>query len=81
VSADLKDEAVVLGLRRGLYYGLDPVGAFIWKQIQKPQRVVDVALKVVGEFSVDEERALPDVLDFLNRLLDEGLVEIVENQR
>jgi hypothetical protein len=60
VSADLKDEAVVLGLRRGLYYGLDPVGAYIWKQIQKPNKVADVVRKVVGEFSVDEERALAD---------------------
>jgi hypothetical protein len=81
VSADLKDEAIVLGMRRGLYYGLDPVGAHVWNQIQEPRRIEDVALNVVGEFSVDEERARADVLSFLNRLLDEGLIEIVERSR
>ena len=78
VSADLKDEAVVLGLRQGLYYGLDPVGTFVWKELTEPQRVQDVTKSVVGEFSVDEARASADVLSFLQRLLEEGLIEIVE---
>ena len=78
VSADLKDEAVVLGLQKGLYYGLDPVGAYVWKQIQQPQQIEDVTRSVVGEFSVEVDRASGDVLSFLQRLLGEGLIEIVD---
>ena len=38
-SADLGDEAAIPNLKDGVYYGLDPVGARIWKLIQTPRTV------------------------------------------
>ena len=35
-SAALGDEAAILNLKDGVYYGLDPVGARIWKLVQTP---------------------------------------------
>ena len=42
VSAELKDEVVILSLQTGEYYGLDPIAADIWALIQQPRTVADV---------------------------------------
>ena len=39
VSTNLEDEAVILNLKDGVYYGLDPVGAWIWNLLQQPRSV------------------------------------------
>ena len=33
VATDLGDEAAILNLKDGVYYGLDPVGARVWSLI------------------------------------------------
>ena len=36
VSCDVDDEAALLNLDTGVYYGLNPLGAYIWKLVQSP---------------------------------------------
>src|ERR1700730_14483347 len=44
VSCDLAGEAVILNLKNGIYFGLDPVGARIWSLIQKPTTFADLRI-------------------------------------
>ena len=37
VYCNVEDEMVLLGMEDGIYYGLNPVGAFIWEQIKRTQ--------------------------------------------
>ena len=76
VSAGLKEEAVVLGLKRGTYYGLDEVGARIWDLVHEPMKVSDVRDTIVAEYEVDEETCLRELLDFLTKLEAEKLIEV-----
>ena len=39
VSADLSGEAAILNLKSSTYFGLNTVGASIWKLIQEPKKV------------------------------------------
>ena len=77
LSTRLSGEAVILGLRDSIYYGLDGTGARIWELVQQPAAVSDVAAVVSLEYDVDEPRATVDVLALANDLLARGLLEVV----
>lgn len=76
VSTELGGEVAILSLSNGVYYGLDPVGAFIWRQIQEPRSVADLRAAIVDEYNVDEEECQADLLRLLSELQDHGLIQI-----
>jgi hypothetical protein len=72
----LDDRDVILNLNNGIYYGLDPVGSFIWNLIQSPKELIEIRDSILDEYDVDEERCKQDLLELLNDLAEKGLVEI-----
>ena len=68
---------MILGMRDGVYYGLDPVGARIWALVQSPRAVDEVAGAIAAEYEVAPERALADLLALAGELMERGLLEIV----
>jgi hypothetical protein len=76
VSTQLEDEAVILHLKDGVYYGLNPVGARIWSLIQEPKTVKQIRDLLLGEFEVDSRRCDDDLLKLLQELADHKLIEI-----
>ena len=74
VHTTLGGEAVILGLRDGVYYGLDSVGARVWALIAEPRRVGDLVETIVAEFDVTTEQCQRDVLALLDDLAARGLV-------
>ena len=80
VSTALADEAVVLGMKDGVYYGLDPVGARIWQMVEQPITLREVVDALVREYEVDRERCAVDVLAFARDLADRGLLELQDDQ-
>jgi hypothetical protein len=78
VSSHLGDEVAILELDRGVYYGLNDTGAFLWNLMQKPVRVNEMRAALVEEFDVDAETAEKDLLRVLADLRDAGLIEHVE---
>jgi hypothetical protein len=76
VSCDLAGEAAILNIKNGVYYGLDPVGARIWNLMQQPRAVFEIQNAITGEYDVEPERCARDLFGLLNRLLEEGLIEV-----
>jgi len=76
MSCDLDDEAVVLSLEGGVYFGLNPVGTRIWRLVQQPRTVREVRDCLVGEYDVDPRRGERDLLAFLGQLVAKGLVTV-----
>ena len=76
VSSDMGGEAVILGLNRGVYYGLDPVGTFVWNLIQKPRTIASIRDAILDEYDVDPEQCERDLFALLEQLTAEGLVVI-----
>jgi coenzyme PQQ synthesis protein D (PqqD) len=74
VHTSLGDEAVILGLEDGVYYGLDAVGARLWALLATPRRVSDLVALVMEEFDVGEERCEHDVLALLGELAERRLI-------
>ena len=78
VSTDLKDEAVILNLKNGVYCGLNQVGARIWELIQEPTTVAAVRDRIVAEYEVETDRCEQDLLALLGELEAQGLIQVTE---
>jgi hypothetical protein len=78
VSCDLDGEAAILNIKDGVYYGLDPIGAKIWNLIQKPILLDNVLQVIMDEYDVDKDRCKNDILELIEKLLENGLVKINE---
>ena len=76
VSCDVGDEAVILHLKSGEYFGLDAVGARVWNLIQEPRTVNDIQDVLLDEYDVERERCERDLLDLLNKMAEKGLIEV-----
>lgn len=76
LDCQLDDEAVLLDLDSGIYYGLDPVGARIWSLIAEPRTFAGIVEVLLEEYDVDRERCERDLAALLRHLEREGLAEI-----
>ncbi|MEP7359502.1 MAG: PqqD family protein [Anaerolineales bacterium] len=75
-SVDLDDEAAILNLKTGIYFGLNDVGAWIWRLIQEPHSVADIRAAVLAEFEVDAETCQSDLQALLRDLEQNQLIEV-----
>ena len=76
VSSDLEGEVAILDLKAGVYYGLDGVGARIWTLLQEPTTVSEIRDVLLQEYDVEANRCKRDLLALLQKLVNEGLVEV-----
>ncbi len=70
------DEVAILHLKAGIYYGLDGVGARVWSLIREARAVREIREVLVSEYEVDPDRCESDLITLLQRLADEGLIEV-----
>ncbi len=78
VSADMHGEAVVLNMKSGVYYGLNPLGARVWEIIQKPVTIAHIRDTILAEYDVEAARCEQDILTLLTKLADSGLVQVTD---
>ena len=78
VSCELNNEAAILDMKTGVYYGLDPVGARIWELIQQPRAVSAIVATLLDEYEVAPAECERDVLALLAHLQEHQLVEICD---
>lgn len=76
VFHDLQGEVVVLNLKTGVYFGLDPVGSRIWQLMREHGSLGNVRQALVDEYEVAEAPCTRDLLEFTARLWEAGLVEV-----
>ncbi len=78
VSCDLAGEAAILNVKSGIYFGLDPVGARVWKALDKPITFEQLCIELAEEYDVRRETLEADLRDLIHDLAVHGLVEIIE---
>ena len=79
VSTNLGDEAAILSLPQGVYYGLNAVGARVWDLIQAPQRFGDICEALLAEYDVTPERCREDLQALLQDLEAHNLIETYDS--
>ena len=77
VSCDVANEAVLLSMRDGEYYGLNEVAASIWRLIQEPRTVLEIRDALLEEYSgIDAEECERAVIGFLGQMIALNLIDI-----
>ena len=76
VSATLGSDSVILELQAGTYFSVNDVGTAIWNYLQQPRHVTDVIAHIVNKYEVSADQAEPEILNFLQNLLNKGLVTV-----
>jgi hypothetical protein len=73
----LQEEAVLLNLDSGQYFGLDPVGTRIWNLLAEGKELPEVIMAIAAEYEVDAARCKADLLKLLGDLEEQGLVTVI----
>jgi len=71
------DEAVLLDIASEQYFGLDPIGTWIWQLIGELEHLDRVHARLCAVFDADAQRIATDLLALTQALLDAGLVRRV----
>ena len=69
-----KEEAVMMSIEAGHYYGVNTVGARIWELLESPKTIEQLCVQICAEFDVDAQTCETAVLEFTHNLIDNGVV-------
>jgi Coenzyme PQQ synthesis protein D (PqqD) len=68
------DEAVMMSVAAGRYYGLNAVASRIWELLERPMTIGELCARLCEEFEVDAKTCEAEVLNFISELIDNGIV-------
>jgi hypothetical protein len=79
VTRRIADETIIVPVAGGVgdldaIFTLNDVGSHIWRLLEQPTTVDAIVGDLARTFDVARERAEQDVLEFLDRLADAGLI-------
>lgn len=70
------EEMVLLDFERGVYYGLNPVGARVWELLAEGKTAHEIVDLLTDEFDVPQTDAAGDVSALMDDLAANGLVSL-----
>ncbi|HEY3838520.1 MAG TPA: PqqD family protein [Bryobacteraceae bacterium] len=71
----LDDELVLLNIANSQYYGLDDVGAEMWRLLVEHHDAETVVSRLCDQYEVDEATARFDLLALIESLREQGLLK------
>ena len=80
LAATIGEEVVLIGLKKGTYYGLEDVAAHIWRHLHSARTFVELVDEVVRVFDGERDDIVRDVSEFIRALEAEGLANISISQ-
>lgn len=76
LARDLGEEMVLLDLASESYFGLDAVGSRLWHLLCETGSVKDACTRMLEEYDVSRDVLETDVVQWVDALLEAGLVRI-----
>lgn len=80
LSSHVDNEVVILNVHKAEYSGLDEVGTDIWKELETPILVDDLVSIMIEKYNVEKQQCTLDVIEFVNELVENDLVDIVDGE-
>jgi hypothetical protein len=74
----LDGEAVLLNLKTGNYFGLDPIGTRAWELILEHRSLGQVHSALLEEYDVDADRLAQDLLTLVKEFCTKGLMQVTD---
>ena len=81
VARPVRDDLVLVDLRRGEYFSLNETGRAIWSALPTVEHFDDLVSGLLDEFDGDAVSIRREVESLLDRLIEAGLLEITEARR
>ena len=78
VCKKVGDELVLLDFEKGVYYGLDQVGAALWESLSGGKTLDEATSALLDEYDVDRAQLTADLEALLAELRVNGLITIEE---
>lgn len=76
-SSEVNQEMVIIDLKIQEFYGLNPVGASIWKLIQEPYPIEEIQKELTQQYDIAAEQCHTDLITFLQDLAAANLIEVM----
>ncbi|WP_347548684.1 lasso peptide biosynthesis PqqD family chaperone [Pseudalkalibacillus hwajinpoensis] len=76
IASDMDGEKIILSIENGKYYNLGDVGGEIWDRIADPISIEILITNLMEEFNVQRDVCEADVHNFLEHLIEEGLIKV-----
>ena len=76
MATEIDGEAVLMHVSSGVYYGLNEVGALIWRRMAGDVSVADLCEAVLEEYEVPRDVCRRDVVTLLEQMAEAGLVDV-----
>lgn len=77
-SSQADNEAVMLSIEQGKYFGTNPVGTEIWSFIEQSRSVHDIIAHLRNQYDVSEAQCESEVLNFLTQMQEHELIDVRE---
>ncbi len=75
-AQEVDGEMVLLDMNSENYFGLDAVGTDIWQAMQERETLQEVLEALLEQYEVEEDVLKKDLLTFVEKLQESGLVEV-----
>ncbi|HVH44486.1 MAG TPA: PqqD family protein [Labilithrix sp.] len=74
-AREFGEEMVLLDFGLGEYFGLDSIGAEVWRQLEAGEALNVIADRIVERYEVTRDVALKDILELVEEMRERALVE------
>ncbi len=76
-AQEVDNEMVLLDMVSENYFGLDETGSAIWQELSKSGSMQTTHETLIEAYEVEPEQLESDIITFVQKLIDAGLVEVV----
>ena len=74
--SEVGGESVLLNLSSERYFGLDDIGTQMWKTLIASDSIQAAYETLLAEYDVEASRLRDDLSDLIQKLMEQGLVEV-----
>ena len=75
----LDNEAILLNLETGQYYGLNEVGSQLWQQLTANPNLNQATAAILAQYEVGQDQLAQDIAQWLVELTNAGLLELTNS--
>ena len=71
----IDDEVVLMSIKEGYYFSLEPVGSRIWIMLsEQPANIQELVDKLMTEYDIDSDTCMKDVQVFIDEMTSKNLI-------